>query len=180
MRKKNSFIILLFFAVAFSNRLNAQCIYGVLDVPTIAAETKVIIVEISHNDANKEKLKFIEGKTVTVGTGLLTFTFACWYRGVVEYDGATYELAGARVKTTDENAGKISTTSSSDFPIGTNVKVFDMPNPSAFSDEPVSEFGFVVGADLVKDAGGKYEGCIEDDFGHKVCFTGKKVEITNK
>ena len=175
--KKISLIVILFFGIAFSNTLNAQCVYGILDVPTISTGTKIIVVGISNNDPNNSKLKFLEGKTVTVGTGSLTFTFSCWYRGVVEYDGENYEIAGARVKTTDVNAAKISTTSTSDFPIGSNVRVLDMPNPSPYSDAPVTQVGFVVGADLIKDASGKYTGCIEDDFGHKICFTGNKVEI---
>lgn len=104
--KKISLLIFLFFGINFSNTLQAQCVFGILDAPTISSGTKIIVVEISHYDANQDKLKFLEGKTVTVGSGSLTFTFDCYYRGVVEYGGENYQLAGARVKTTDENAGK--------------------------------------------------------------------------
>ncbi|MEI7802408.1 MAG: hypothetical protein WCI97_07185 [Bacteroidota bacterium] len=179
--KKISLLVIMFFGISFPNTLLAQCIYGILDVPTISKGTKIIIVEIAHYDANQDKLKFLEGKTVTVGDGSLTFTFDCYYRGVVEYGGENYELADARVKTTDENAGKISTSSNSDFPMGTIVKVFDIPitdpnNPNFYSDAENDEDGFVVNADLAKDANGKFAGCIENEAGTKICFTGKKVE----
>ena len=175
--KKISLLITLFFGLNFSNTLQAQCVYGILDIPIIAAGTKLFVVQISSSGSNYEAQKFLGGKTVTVGNATLIFSYDCWYRGTIEFGGINYEVTGIRVKIPNEDAEKISTASNSDFPMGTNVIVRDMPNPSAFSDEPVSEFGFVVGADLIKDADGKYAGCIEDTGGGKICFTGKKVEV---
>ena len=172
----------------FTATLQAQCVASLLNKETVPTGKKIILAEVSSED-EPEKYQSEIGKTTEVGSAGLTNIGDCWFMGELKLNGEDVFFVGIKI-----NAAKGETYSGADhvqehttaanIPVGTKVKVYNYseadPNSLAIYYEEASDLiGYVIEADLKKDAGGKYSGCIKTDQGNfsvKKCFPGNRVE----